>query len=284
MELTMQTIEAATAPVIPPVVAAPTPAQDLPRDLIGERIIAAGFAPNDFILDLNRALTVPHDWNLPAPWNLRSRLFQFPIEVGEFREGGRRLGLMHPALVDHPFVKHVSQVLGIAIPPGGAPNNCGYSKTGLGTWWHAVDLMSAGQWQEALDTRQFTTTENLARAVGFALSCGRETGPVLTTAEARHVLEVLDIAAPTDPVEILCRLGRPSPVTADDKVERWPVNTGSVQGLEQPWAYIIGLESGWFDHDRSGHIRWTRLGRDRHAAGAGATFIEQASGQGAFAF
>lgn len=281
----MQTIEAAAAPVIPPVVAAPTPAEDLPRDVIGERIIAAGFAPNDFILDLNRSLTVPHDWTLPAPWNLRSRLFQFPIEVSEFREGGRRLGLMHPALVDHPFVKHVSQVLGIAIPPGGAPNDCGYSKTSIGTWWHAVDLISAGRWREALDTRQFTTTPDLARAVGFALSCGRESGPAITTGDARQVLDSLGIASPANPIEVLCSFTRPSPVTGEDKVERWPVNGAPRSDAgDEAWAYIIGLETGWFDHDRSGHIRWTRLGRDRHAAGPQATFIEQASGQGAFAF
>lgn len=280
----MQTIEAATAPVIPPIVVT-TPAEDLPRDLLGERIIAAGFAPNDFILDLNHSLSVPHDWSLPAPWNLPSRLFQFPIEVSEYRDGGRRIGLMHPALVDHPYVKHVSQVLGIAIPAGGAPNAYGYSKTGLGQWWHAVDLMSRGRWQDALDTRQFTTPDQLTHAVGFALSCGRESGPAITTNEARLVLEALDASPPANAIEVLCRFHRPSPVTGEDKVERWPVNgPANTTATDEAWAYIVGLETGWFDHDRSGHIRWTRLGRDRHAAGAQATFIEQASGQGAFAF
>lgn len=280
----MQTLEAATAPVVPPVVLT-TPAEDLPRDQIGERIIAAGFAPNDYILDLNRTLSVPHDWTLPAPWNLPSRLFQFPIEVSEFRDGGRRLGLMHPALVDHPYVKHVSQVLGIAIPSGGAPNAYGYSKAELGQWWHAVDLMSRGRWQDALDTRQFTTSAQLAHAVGFALSCGRDSGPALTTGEARLVLAGLEAPCPANPVEVLCSFYRPGPVTGEDKVERWPVNGPANQSAtDTAWAYIVGIETGWFDHDRSGHIQWTRLGRDRYAAGAGPTFIEQTTGQGAFAF
>src|SRR3546814_14318903 len=50
-------------------------------DQLGDQIIAAGFAPNGFVLDINGALDVPRDFPLSAPWNLPSRLFQFPIEV-----------------------------------------------------------------------------------------------------------------------------------------------------------------------------------------------------------
>ena len=50
-------------------------------DELGEQIIAAGFAANDYLLDMNGALNVPRGFPLPAPWNLPSRLFQFPIEV-----------------------------------------------------------------------------------------------------------------------------------------------------------------------------------------------------------
>lgn len=280
----MQAIEALPEVTTPPVIIAEAPAAELPRDEIGDRLIAEGLAHNSFLLDLNHALTVPHDWTLPAPWNLPSRLFRFPIEVSEYQQGGRRLGLMHPALVDHPFVKHVSQVMGMAIPAGGAPNPYGYTKTGLGMWWHAVDLISAGRWQDALDTRQFTTDAHLLQAVTFSLSCGREEGDALTPAEARHIFDVLGVACPADPNAILCSFPRPGSVTADDKVERWPVNTGCDAPGDTAWAIVIGLETGWFAKDRSGHLQWTRLGRDRHQAGPSATFIEQSSGQGAFAF
>src|SRR3546814_3272019 len=47
-------------------------------DQLGDQIIAAGFAPNGFVLDINEALDVPRDFPLSAPWNLPSRLFQFP--------------------------------------------------------------------------------------------------------------------------------------------------------------------------------------------------------------
>lgn len=281
----MQTIEALPEAITPAPVIAEAAAAEQPRDLIGERLIAEGFVHNDFLLDLNRSLSVPYDWNLPAPWNLPSRLFRFPIEVSDYQEGGRRLGLMHPALIDHPYVKHVSQVLGMAIPAGGAPNAYGYTKTRIGTWWHAVDLVTAGRWREALDTRQFTTDEDLLQAVAFALSCGREEGGhALTTTEARRIFDLLGVASPADPNTILCNFPRPGSVTADDNVERWPVNTGRDEPGDTAWALVIGLETGWFAKDRSGHLQWTRLGRDRHEAGPAATFIEQSSGQGAFAF
>lgn len=279
----MQTVE--TQPGDKPASRIKAVSAETPRkDELGERLIAAGLEHNEFLLDLNRSLSVPHDWKLPAPWNLPSRLFRFPIEVSENLEGGRRIGLIHPALVDHPYVQHVSQVLGMEIPAEGAPNRHGYSKQALGLWWHAVDLIPSGHWREALETRHFTTDEDILRAVTFGLSCGRENGRNLTTSEARQIFLALGQECPSDPREILCGFMRPSPVIADDKVERWPVNTGRAEAGETAWAMVVGIETGWFAKDRSGHLEWTRLGRDRHQAGPATTFIEQSSGQGAFAF
>ena len=86
----MQAIEAMPGVIAPSAVIAEAPAAELPRDEIGDRLIAEGLAHNSFLLDLNHALTVPHDWTLPAPWNLPSRLFRFPIEVSA-TEANRRL-------------------------------------------------------------------------------------------------------------------------------------------------------------------------------------------------
>ena len=44
-------------------------------DELGDQIVAAGFAPNGFLLDINGALDVPRNFPLSAPWNLPSRLF-----------------------------------------------------------------------------------------------------------------------------------------------------------------------------------------------------------------
>src|SRR3546814_2121119 len=66
-------------------------------DQLGDQIIAAGFAPNGFVLDINEALDVPRDFPLSAPWNLPSRLFQFPIEVIRAEQDEpRKIGLRHP--------------------------------------------------------------------------------------------------------------------------------------------------------------------------------------------
>lgn len=134
-------------------------------DDLATLIVERGLAASTYLLDLNRSLSVPHDFPLSLPWNLPSRLFRFPIEVSAGHdETSRRVGLMHPLLADHPFVRHVEEMLGIALDPGGAPNVYGVSNALTGLWWHAVDLVSAGQWRALLETRCFTTDEDMARA------------------------------------------------------------------------------------------------------------------------
>src|SRR3546814_18461236 len=89
---------------------------------LGDKIIEAGLAPNGFILDLNSGLSVPRGFELPAPWNLPSRLFRFPIEVCKPRgDRPRTIGLRHPGLAEHPFVQSVAPALGVAPDTYGAP-------------------------------------------------------------------------------------------------------------------------------------------------------------------
>ena len=125
-----------------------------PLDTLGVALVEKGFAPNLAILDINNSLSVPHDFELPAPWNLPSRMFRFPIEV--CRPDGdqsRKIGLRHPRLVDHPYVRHVETLLGFEVDRNGAPNRHGYSSGPTACWWHAVDLVTAGKWRELLATR-----------------------------------------------------------------------------------------------------------------------------------
>lgn len=273
----LQTSSSRKARKAPP--AANTEPVEVPVDLVGERVVAAGLEHNTFLLDQNRTLSVPYDWNLPAPWNLPSRLFRFPIEVSEFIDGqARRIGLMHPALRDHPFVKHAAQVLEMHIPEGGTPNRFGFTKSQLGLWWHAVDLMTEKHWRDLLDTRQFTTDEDIVRAVECALGSKE-----ISVSTARKVMAELNLSAPADALTLLCKLHRPCEVNNEGSIS-WPVNCGSGEVLERAWALILGLEAGWFNYGSSRHIGWTRLGRDRYEAGPDAVFMETASGQGAFAF
>lgn len=259
------------------------------RDELGEAIIAKGFAPNDFVLDLNRSLTVPHDMELPHPWNLPSRLFRFPIEVSEGRRGSRRVGLMHPLLGGHPFVQRVREALGVELDPMGAPNEHGVSKQRTGLWWHAVDLVTAGKWRELLETREFTTDADIAGAVAFGLDfsphdaergCG-----YISTAEARELMRAIGSGEPNDRAALLRSFSEPRPCRQESGKEHWPINCGHGSTAEaRAWGKIIGIEAGWFKHDRAGFLAWTEAGRDRFAAGDADTFTESGTGQAAFAF
>jgi hypothetical protein len=254
-------------------------------------LISSGFAPNDYHLDLNRKLAVPYDQVLPAPWDLPSRLFRFPIEVGDKTPQGRQIGLMHPHLADHPFVRQVGEVLGTPVPVGGAPNAHGYSCVRLGLWWHAVDLMCAGKWRELLASRNFTTDQDIAGAASLALSSsrsGQEGGlGALSVSNARKVMAAIGSREPADITPTLLAVMRPGPVKQDSGVEHWPVND-SGRDDASAWLRIIGLERGWFDYERSGHMFWTQVGRDRYAGGGGGggrfSYTEAKTGQGAFAF
>jgi hypothetical protein len=194
---------------------------------------------------------------------------------------------MHPDLAEHPFVRQVSEVLGTPVPAGGAPNAHGYSCVSLGLWWHAVDLMGAGRWRELLATRNFTTDKAIAGAASFALSAsrsGQDGGRSgLSVTDARKVMAAIGSAEPADIIPTFLAVSRPGPVKQDSGVEHWPVND-SGRDDASAWLRIIGLERGWFDYDRSGHIFWTQAGRDRYAGGVRSSYTEAKTGQGAFAF
>ncbi len=258
------------------------------NDELGDVLVAKGFVANRFVLDLNHHLSVPGGMALEAPWNLPSRLFRFPIEVSEPVDGMRRIGLMHPLLAAHPWVQVVEKALGVKLDTRGAPNGCGVSNTRSATWWHAVDLVTAEKWRDLIETRRFTTDEDIARAVVFGLSyspddAGKCSG-FLTTQEARSIMAALGQAEPANRRGVLTGFAAPQSCCGESGVERWPVNSGrGSTSPVGPWTYIVALEDGWFSYDRQGFVGWTQAGRDRYAAGDQATFTE-ASGQGAFAF
>ncbi len=255
-------------------------------DSLATQIVERGLAASTFLLDINRSIAVPHDFPLPYPWNLPSRLFQFPVEVSAAEsDGTRRIGLMHPLLAAHPFVQHVEAALGLTLDINGAPNGYSVSKAHTGQWWHAVDLVSAGQWRALLETREYTTAEDIARAVAYGLTYSRHDGKptgYLATLEARAIMAAIDAPEPAS------RRGRlaystPSACKPDTGAVHWPINHPALPADDVAWALIHGIEDGWFAHDRSGFLHWTELGRDRHTAGE-ADIFTTTTGQGAFAF
>jgi len=255
---------------------------------LGDQIIAAGFAPNGFVLDINGALDVPRDFPLSAPWNLPSRLFQFPIEVIRAEQDEpRKIGLRHPLLAAHPFVQHVERALGIEIARDGVTNRHGYSNRVHSLWHHAVDLISAGKWRELLETQEFTEPRNIFKAVAYGLRYShhedkRASGHI-NTAEARQIMRAMDATEPTDRAALILSLSAPSPCKQDRSAEYWAINAHGLCAEDEAWAFIVGIEDGWFSYDRAGFLQWSTKGRDRYAAGDSASFTE-ASGQTAFAF
>lgn len=260
--------------------------QPVDLDPVAEQLVALGLVPNTYHLDLDRCLQVDHSFPLAAPWNLNSRLFHFPIEVSAVDcNGVRTLGLMHAGLKDHPYVQHVEGLLGLPINQVGAANQHGYSKSGIGTWWHAVDLITQNP-EALLETRRFTTTPDIARAVGYALGSRYEGVRCFTPKTAREVLGQIGSFEPADSLDHVKDLARPSVVKVDGEAATWPVNSGAEmeQYDSMAWALIVGIERGWMDYGRGRHLQWTAQGRDRYDSTGGNTYIEQTTGQGAFAF
>ncbi len=254
-------------------------------DGLATQIVERGLAASTFLLDINRSLAVPGDFPMPYPWNLPSRLFQFPIEVSADNGDGTCLGLMHPLLAAHPFVQHVEAALGLTLDAHGAPNAHGVSKARNGQWWHAVDLVSAGQWRALLDTLEYTTAEDIARAVAYGLTYSRHDGKPtghLSPVEARAIMAAIDAPEPAIRRGMLA-FSTPCACKPDTGAVHWPINYPTLPANEVTWALIHGIEDGWFAHDRSGFLHWTEQSRERYTAGEADTFTT-ATGQGAFAF
>ena len=252
--------------------------------------MAKGFAPSRYILDINGSLAVPHTMILHAPWNLPSRLFRSPIEVQHGRDGACRLGLMHPLLIDHPYVRIVEEALGEAIDPDGARNDYGVSNASTARWWHAVDLVTAGLWRELIETRAFTTDRDIAGAVSYGLAyshhdAAQRHGYISTDEAPRYAGRDRQRRTAGCISAVLAAFSAPSACRQDSGKDHWPINgpTG-VDAATGAWGRVFGIEAGWFSHDRAGFLAWTQHGRDRYAAGNADTFTESKTGQEAFAF
>jgi len=178
-------------------------------------LLELGVAPSRYFLDINRRLTVPRDMVLPSPWNLPSRLFQFPIELGDAaKDGTRSIGLAHPLLGEHPFVRCVAAALGLELDPNGAPSAHGVSGQRTSSWWHAVDLVTAGKWRELIETQRFTTSDDIAGAVVFGLDYsphGTERDGYLSIGEAHELMRAIGSHNPGNREALLVDMAAPQP-------------------------------------------------------------------------
>jgi hypothetical protein len=227
-------------------------------------LVDAGFTPNRYLLEMNHSLQCDNT-GFDDPWNLPSRLMQFPLEVQIGKDGQFHIGLMHPLIGDHPFVKQVAEAIKPhKISPKGAPNAAGHSAAPA-AWWHACDLIRE-HWRDLLRTRQFTTDDAIVNAVTYALNYRtNEFGPD----EAREVLEAVGAAPPDgDVVPIVLLALEPSFVQPEKGAGYWPINThGSEHAVKFAWLRVWGIEAGWFEYPRRGqHLQWSDHGRGMYRA------------------
>ncbi|WP_292960526.1 hypothetical protein [Novosphingobium sp. UBA1939] len=243
-------------------------------DELGARILSAGLAPNAFLLDLNRSLSSDNQ-ALPWPWNLPSRLMRGPIAVQQPEtdwQGNhhpRRIGLRHPRLADHPFVKQAEAALGMTIDREPPRNRHGYSDSDTARYWHAVDLISAGRVDDLLRTLDFTDPGAVLSAVAYGLDFGPHEGkakgrPHLTPKAARTVLAAIGADCPAeaddalraaDFAEVKQERGKPH------RVVNW---RNTFTKAANVWGRILGIERGWLK--QGPFIAWTDAGKARTGA------------------
>ncbi|UZE47010.1 hypothetical protein ONR75_18575 [Rhodopseudomonas sp. P2A-2r] len=219
---------------------------------IAAALIAAGYATGDYDLQINRHISNYDD--VPAP----SRLYQFPIEYfSPNLDGIEGLYLSHPGLADFPFVKRVSEAIGLPIDAR-AEDEFGRPFCDLAEWWHAVDLMDDKNWRHLMDTQHLTTRDDLLNALSFHL----ETGDIKTST-ARTILGMLGQLEPID---------RSVTAILGDGISPWLINIGgngkpvkcpkdwalNVKRFDNAaWMLIHGIEDGWLHMPKSKHLSLT---------------------------
>ena len=262
-------------------------AEAIERDEVGAKLRDYGLCTAYSLQSDHTHIGLRDSATLPQPWNLPSRLMQFPVSMAAPIDGRpRRLGVRHALLAQHPFVQQIEQALGFQLEPCGIPNRYGI-RNDHGQWHHAVDLVCAYQWRQLIETRDLTTDDSIAGAVGFGLDHSDYRSSrkgYLTTTEARAIMAAIGEDEPTDATALLRIFAAPVLSSQGENKKGWPINTRFDAGSSpRAWGRIIGIEYGWFDYDRAGFLQWAETGRARYAAGDATTYTE-ASGQAAFAF
>ena len=63
---------------------------------------------------------------------------------------------------------------------------------------------------------------------------------------------------PAERLGLLLGFAAPQVCRSEKGVERWPINSEpDLASAFKAWGLIVGIESGWFTHDRSGFLCWT---------------------------
>lgn len=221
-----------------------------------QSLIEHGLVPNAALLRLNSSVRVPPSFELAAPWNLPSRLFQFPLRLTN--DG---VEMSTPDLAEHPFVRHVSRLLNQGLETQISAAHA------TSMWWHAVDLAIAGRFDDLIRTRDFTTDYHIAGAISFCLQHGGDDENVaaLSTRKARTMMRELGFDEPGDRQSFIRNLSKPAMLKPDVGTQRCPIANPGLKAPDFAWALIHGIEDGHFTTRVKGDLQWSTTGRDFHA-------------------
>lgn len=211
-------------------------------DPVAEAVIAAGFAPNSYILvTLNGGLTYP------GPLDIPSRLFRFPVSFVERKSGDEasRLLLNHPLLWQYaPMAEFLHEIeMKTGYKPIWEPQDrFGRDFGEKGRWYHAVDLATDAHWQDLLRTRQFTDPAKIFSSVALQLQ-----GKSLSVKNARAIMDGMESIEPPREASEQLLIGNALSPYRHDKGKLISPNLGQ---RDEPgaWMVIHGLESKFFNY------------------------------------
>lgn len=221
----------------------PQPPVGLDPDPLASRLVESGLVVNEYLLGLNRALSIPcHD--------LPSRLFQWPVEfVGRDRreDGVSVILLNHPDLASFPFADEIEGAIG-ERPHWEPRDEFGRDRGERHRYFHALDLLTDEHWHGLIETINFTDRQGIIYGLRYRMDYGG-----LSVANARAVLAEIGSQEPGDRSEAFLRSEavRVAHAQQGKFVGMWTRDEQSV------WAAIHGIEGGLFKRDRNGSLRFS---------------------------
>lgn len=246
--------------------APPPPPAPPPADAMIELLIEKGLAHSSGLLNINRTLG---DYGT-AP-EIPSRLFQFPIEFVERGRLGSEFSVLylnHELIGGHPYVQRVQELIGQTIP--WCPvDEFGRDRGAKWRYFHALDLATNDRFSILMDSLEYTDADAMAGGMSYALQYGH-----LSPGRARTAMVTMGLEEPADRSAASLDAGviNPSPIYMDNngkptKKPRFGMNAGGRRDQfpdhAMTWAFLHGLEDGWFTHDRSGFLTLTPAGIER---------------------
>lgn len=224
-------------------------------------LIDEGFVPNRYLLEINHSLHADAKDRTEPPWNYPSRLMEAPVECNFGEDGLVHVGLMHPAIGDHPFVKRLAEAIKpYRIAKNGAPSATGYFSRHSFEWFHAIDMLRTRPWQDLYETRRFTSDPAIIRAAAYALDYPL---PHYGIGEAQELLAAMKVKPPKNAEPVVKMLLRPEMgITSGGDLAINVIPSTEQDWASLSWLWIWGIDAQWFVYNRRKNLCWSQHGQE----------------------